>query len=140
MPDRVYAAAGRGQNGSIVEYRYGLQANIGIDLELGELIKKSFMFPENPLDSASGHLLLLSLPGRSALLHFDSKFRAASATEWDEGSTAYDLSCATLLATLVDEATVLQVTVKNIVFVGPATRYLPLFPSYKCKAMMVDTA
>ncbi|CAN8103139.1 unnamed protein product [Discula destructiva] len=120
-PDRIYAAAGRGQNGSIVEYRHGLQANIGIDFDCGTLIKKSFMFPENALDSESGHLLLLSLPGKSALLHFDSKFRAASAEEWDEDSTAYDLSCATLLATLVDPGTMLQVTEENIVFMGPAT-------------------
>lgn len=123
-------AAGRGHNGSIVEYRYGLQANIGIDFDCGTLVKKSFMFPENPLDPASGHLLLLSLPGKSALLHFDSKFRAASATEWDEDSTAYDLSCATFLATLLDEETVLQVTEENIVFVGPASRYFPSISAY----------
>lgn len=126
-PDRIYAATGRCKNGSIVEYRNGLQANIGIDFEVGTVIKKSFMFPENPLDPESGHLLLLSLPGKSALLHFDSKFRAASAEEWDDDSTAYDLSCSTFLTALVDQATIVQVTEQNIVFVGPATRYVVSF-------------
>lgn len=123
-PDRIFAATGRGYNGSIVEFRYGLHANIGIDFDCGTMVKKSFLFPENALDSASGHLLLMSLPGKSALLHFDSKFRAASATEWDQDCTAYDLSCSTFLATLIDAGTVLQVTEDNIVFMGPATRYV----------------
>lgn len=121
-PDRIYAATGRCKNGSIVEYRHGLQANIGIDFDCGTVIRKSFMFPENPLDAESGHLLLLSIPGKSALLQFDSKFRAASAQELDEHSTVYDLSCSTFLAQLIDEGTVLQVTEQNVVFVGPATR------------------
>lgn len=122
-PDKIYAAAGRGLNGSVVEYRHGLQANIGIEFDYGAVIKRSFMFQENPLDPASGYLLLLSLPGKSALLYFDSKFTAASATELEEDQTAYELSCSTFLATPVDEATILQVTEEDIAFVGPETRY-----------------
>lgn len=122
-PDRIFAAAGRGLNGSIVEYRHGLQANIGIEFDYGTVIKKSFMFQENPLDPASGYLLLLSLPGKSALLYFDSKFTAASVTELEEDQTSYELSYSTFLVTLIDEATILQVTEEDIVFVGLETRY-----------------
>lgn len=82
------------------------------------------MFQANPLDPASGYLLLLSLPGKSALLYFDSKFTAASATELEEDQTPYELSCSTFLATVVDEAVILQVTEEDIVFVGPGRRYL----------------
>lgn len=87
------------------------------------------MFQENPLDSASGYLLLLSLPGKSALLYFDSKFTAASATELEDDQTSYELSCSTFLVALVDEATILQVTEEDIVFVGPETRYFQHIPS-----------
>lgn len=82
------------------------------------------MFQENPLDPASGYLLLLSLPGKSALLYFDSKFTAASATELEEDQTSYELSYSTFLVTLIDEATILQVTEEDIIFVGPNTRYI----------------
>lgn len=121
-PDKIYAAAGRASNGSIVEFRHGLQANIGIEFDFGTVIKRCFMFQENTLDPASGYHLLLSVPGRSALLYFDSKFSATSASDVDQDQTPYDLSSPTLIATPVYEGIILQVTERGIVFVTPSTR------------------
>lgn len=124
-PDKVYAAAGRASNGSIVEFRHGLQANIGIEFDFGTVVKRCFMFKENSLDPDSGYHLLLSVVGRSALLSFDSRFSASSARELGQAETPYDLSRSTLIAFPVYEGVTLQVTERSIVFATASHRQAP---------------
>lgn len=124
-PDKIYAAAGRASNGSIVEFRHGLQANIGIEFDFGTVVKRCFMFKENSLDPASGYHLLLSVAGRSALLYFDSRFSATSARELGQGDTPYDLSRPTLIAKPIYEGITLQVSEGSIVFVTASHRQAP---------------
>lgn len=119
-PDRVFAAAGRGRNGSIVEYRHGLRANIGIDFDFGTVVKRCFMLPANVSEPDYGHHLLLSLPGRSALLRFDSDFSATFDVEPDE--TLYDISSPTLMAKRVSEDFIVQVTESGIVLINSSAR------------------
>lgn len=119
-PDKIFAAAGRGRNGSIVEYRHGLQANIGIDFDFGTVVKRCFMLPANVSDRDYGHHLLLSLPGRSALLRFDSDF--SSTFDVDPDETPYDISSPTLMARRISEETIVQVTESGIVFIKSSTR------------------
>lgn len=121
-PDKIYAVAGRASNGSIVEFRHGLQANIGIEFDFGTVVKRCFMFQENSLDPAAGYHILLSVPGRSALLYFDSKFSSTSASDVEQEQTPYDLGSPTLVAVPVYEGITLQVTERGIVFVTPSTR------------------
>lgn len=124
-PDKIYAVAGRASNGSIVEFRHGLQANIGIEFNFGAVIKRCFMFQENSLDPASGYHFLLSVPGRTALLYFDSDFSSTSVRDVEQDETPYDLFSPTLIATPVYEGITLQVTEKGIIFVTPSKRQAP---------------
>lgn len=119
QPDRIFAAAGRGKNASIVEYRHGLQANIGVEFDFGTVVKKCFMLPANVSDPDYGHHLLLSVPGRSALLHIPSDF--LDTFDVDQHQTPYDLSSPTLVATRVSEETIVQVTESGVVFVSSST-------------------
>ncbi|KAK7743196.1 hypothetical protein SLS53_004281 [Cytospora paraplurivora] len=119
QPDRIFAAAGRGSNASIVEYRHGLQANIGLEFDFGTVVRRCFMLPANVSDTDYGHHLLLSVPGGSALLHIPSDFLETFDVEQDQ--TPYDLSSPTLVATLLSRDTIIQVTESGIVFVGPST-------------------
>lgn len=120
-PDKLYAVAGRASNGSIVEYRIGMQANIGIEFDFGVVIKRCFMFHEDN-HPTSGYQLLLSVPGRSAQLAFDSKFSSQSASDVEQAHTLYDLGSPTLLAVEVDEGVTIQVTERGLVFVSPSNR------------------
>lgn len=119
-PDKIFAAAGRGRNGSIVEYRHGLRANIGIDFDFGTVVKRCFMLPANISAPDYGHHLLLSLPGRSALLRFDSDFSATFDVDPDE--TLYDISSPTLTARRVSEELLVQVTESGIVLINSSAR------------------
>lgn len=118
-PDAIYAAAGRNKEGSIVEFRYGLQANIGIELNLDAVIRKCFMFQDNALDPESGYHLLLSAAGRTALIAFDSHFSERDIGDDGQDQMLFDLSSPTLIAAPVYEGIILQVTEANIVFVSP---------------------
>lgn len=120
QPDRIFAAAGRGQSASIVEYRHGLQANIGVEFDFGTVVKKCFMLPANVSDPDYGHHLLLSVPGRSVLLHIPSDF--LDTFDVDQHQTSYDLSSPTLVATRLSEDTIVQVTEGGVVFLGSSTR------------------
>ena len=119
-PDKIFAAAGRGRNGSIVEYRHGLRANIGIDFDLGTVVKRCFMLPANVSEPDYGHHLLLSLPGRSALLRFDPDFSTTYDVDPDE--TMYDISSPTLTAKRVSGDLIVQVTESGIVLMNSSTR------------------
>lgn len=119
-PDRIFAAAGRGRNGSIVEYRHGLRANIGIDFDFGTVVKRCFMLPANVSEPDYGHHLLLSLPGRSALLRFDSDFSTTFDVDPDE--TLYDISSPTLTARRISEELIVQATENGVVLINSTTR------------------
>lgn len=119
-PDRVFAAAGRGKSASIVEYRHGLQANIGVEFDFGTVVKKCFMLPANVSGPDYGHHLLLSVPGRSALLHIPPDF--SDTFDVEQHQTPYDLSSPTLVATRLSEETIVQVTESGVVFLSSSKR------------------
>lgn len=120
--DKIYAAAGTGVNGSIVEYRHGLQASIGIEFDFGTVIRRCFMLSENELDPASGYHLLLSVADKSVLLYFDADFSTTSARDVDQDQTFYDLSSPTLIAQPIDHGGILQVTETGVLFLAPSIR------------------
>jgi hypothetical protein len=120
-PDRIFAVCGDGTEGAIVEYRYGLKASIGLDLEFGADMKQAWLLPlsEGPL--VDGYLLLLAMPDSTAGLILPSDF--SGATPVDEGMTPYDLS-STTLALEVEGQWKVQVTKEKIVLVNQHGRYV----------------
>lgn len=118
--DKIYAAAGTGSNGSIVEYRHGLQASIGIEFDFGVTIRRCFVLSEDELSPGSGYYLLLSVADRSTLLYFDAEFSTASLREIDHDQTAYDLSSPTLIAQPISPGVILQVTETGLVLITPS--------------------
>lgn len=126
-PSRIFATAGRGANGSIVEFRHGLQARIGLDLDCdaGSFIRRSFLLPASISNSSApegAHYLILSMPDRSTLLYLPPKF--SSIEYLDAEDSTFDLSSPTILAVAVSEQKIAQVTETCIVFVGPENRYV----------------
>lgn len=132
--DKIYAAAGRGTNGAIVEYRHGLQANIGIEFDFGTFIRRCFIFQVDAANPASNYHLLLSVAGKSAVLYFDADFSSASGRDIPQDRTSYDLSSPTLIAQPVDQGVILQVTETGLLFLPSLARHVycsqiaPLFP------------
>lgn len=80
------------------------------------------MLPANVSEPEYGHHLLLSLPGRSALLRFDTDFSTTYDAEPEE--TLYDVSSPTLTARLVSEELIVQVTEEGIVLINSSSRYV----------------
>lgn len=113
--DKIYAAAGTGSSGSIVEYRHGLQASIGIEVDFGTAIRRCFMLEGF---DASGYHLLLSVRDKSALLYFDPDFSTSSAGDIDQNETFFDLSSPTLIAQPLCEGLILQVTETGLMLLG----------------------
>ncbi|KAL1869983.1 hypothetical protein VTK73DRAFT_2877 [Phialemonium thermophilum] len=114
-PDRIFATSGRGRKGSVAEYRHGLQARIGLDLEYGTDIRKAWVFPSTIPGSSNGFHLLLSLPNSTGVLHLSRDL--SHGTELEPTSAQYDLSSRTLAA-ISNDGLVIQVTENHIVLVN----------------------
>lgn len=78
------------------------------------------MLPANVSEPEYGHHLLLSLPGRSALLRFDADF--SETFDVDPNETLYDTSSPTLTAKRVSEDFIVQVTENGVVLINSSTR------------------
>ncbi|KAK3368990.1 mono-functional DNA-alkylating methyl methanesulfonate N-term-domain-containing protein [Lasiosphaeria ovina] len=119
QPDRVFATSGRGKKGTVTEYRNGLRANIGLDLEYGAGVKEVWLFPSSHSGAPQDHHLLLSMPDCSIILNLSEDF--AQASELEPGSTPYDLSSPTLAVSHSDHFTV-QITKQSIVLLAAGRR------------------
>ncbi|KAK3936369.1 mono-functional DNA-alkylating methyl methanesulfonate N-term-domain-containing protein [Diplogelasinospora grovesii] len=114
-PDRIFSTSGRGATGSVTEYRFGLKANIGLDLEYEIGVKRAWMFADKHLSSPSGFHLLLSLPDRTAFLHLPDDF--SQAREPDASTAPYDLSSPTL-AVAHSEHLLVQITKQSVTLIA----------------------
>jgi hypothetical protein len=130
-PDRVFATSGRGMKGSITEYRYGLKANIGLDLDYGSGVKQAWLIPSSHPASPKGFHLLLSMPDRSIAVYLSEDFSLASVLNPD--TISYDLSSPTLAVACSDQLTV-QLTKGFVALVGPGNRYEGALKSVPGKA------
>lgn len=102
----------------MTEYRYGLQAKIGLDLEYGIGVKQAWVFRSH-FSSDLGFHLLLSMPDRTTILHLSDDL--SQATEPDPAAIQYDISSRTLAATASDEL-ITQVTENFIVLLSQSNR------------------
>lgn len=114
-PDSLFSASGRGVKGNLTQWRCGIQGRIGLDIESGEPIRRSWAFS---MDGPSGQGLygLLALPNSSMLLHFPNDFSQVDAVESDK--TAFDLASRTLHAHRAQSGLILQVTESSIALIS----------------------
>ncbi|KAK0619881.1 mono-functional DNA-alkylating methyl methanesulfonate N-term-domain-containing protein [Immersiella caudata] len=110
-PDRLFATSGHGQKGSITEYRYGLKAAIGLDLDYGYEAKEAWLIPWRNLMGETGYHLLLSMPDHTEVLPFPEDL--SSVKEIKAGDLLYDLSSPTL-AVSYNRDFLIQVTTKSV--------------------------
>jgi len=120
-PDRIFATSGHEKKGSIAEYRYGLKAGIGLDIDYGVEIRDAWIFPSKHLYGAPGYHLILSMPDSSAVLQLSEDF--SQAQEPVEASGKYDLSSPTL-AVAHFEHLIIQITTEAVLLISPDRRYV----------------
>lgn len=120
VPDRIFAISGIGTNGAVTEYRHGMIANIGLDIDYQAPVRQCWIFPANLNDPSEGFHLLLSLPDRTAVLHLSENL--AEASEVDTETVGYDLSSRTIAARQIAKTTIVQVTENALAVVGPGAR------------------
>ena len=114
-PDKIFATTGRGLKGTVAEYRYGLQADIGLDLEYGLPIRRGWLLPADFDSDDDDYHVLLSMPDRTSALRLGESM--SQVDEVDPETVAYDLSSRTLLAAKISTCMVVQVTENGIVLI-----------------------
>ncbi|OTB00057.1 hypothetical protein M426DRAFT_15804 [Hypoxylon sp. CI-4A] len=117
--NKIFACSGRGITGAITEFRYGIQARIGLDLTYSSNIKQCWAIPDFDETAEDGFFLLLALPNASAVLRLSRDLSEVS--EKDDDATPYDLS-STTLAVQETPGVVIQVTESSITIVTPTSR------------------
>ncbi|KAK8091161.1 mono-functional DNA-alkylating methyl methanesulfonate N-term-domain-containing protein [Apiospora phragmitis] len=121
--DRIFACSGRGKSGSITEFRYGLEASIGLETDFEIPVKHCWPVPLPNYLRHGGLHLLLSSPNKSDLLFISDDF--CQAELMIQQAVPYDLSSSTLACSASDGITV-QVTAGalTIVTTEDNTRHL----------------
>ncbi|KAI1386156.1 uncharacterized protein F4822DRAFT_306907 [Hypoxylon trugodes] len=109
--DKVFACSGRGITGAITQFRYGIQARIGLDLSYSSNIRHCWAISDFHGVVEDGFFLLLALPSGSAILHLSRDLSEVS--EKDPESTPFDLSSKTLAVQELD-GVVVQITTNCI--------------------------
>jgi hypothetical protein len=122
-PDRIFACVGKGAQGAISEFRYGLEARLGLETEFHTPVIDSWVLPATNClakdQSEDGSLFLLSLVHGSAVLNLSSD--ASEINELDPHMTCLDMSSRTIAAS-VHGGSVVQVTERCIRFADPYTK------------------
>jgi len=121
-PDRVFAAVDMGKKGAVVEYRYGLKADIGLDIDWPGAVKHIWLVSDHHPFSHQGYLLLLSAVDRSAAVYMSYDFGDAEEKTVDDG-VPFDLSSPTL-AMSCSAPMAVQVTRQSIVLAASDRRYV----------------
>lgn len=117
-PDRLFVCNGKGKKGAITEFRYGLEASIGLEVEYDTPIMRAWVL--SPFVD-TGTLFLLALGDRSALLSLSSD--ATEIEEVDEGFTPFDLESRTITAGMYGTSKI-QVTERTIVVINGSSTYV----------------
>lgn len=119
-PDRIFACAGKGAKGVITEFRYGLEAKIGLEMDYQMPIMEAWVLCpsfDSLDDDDDDSLFLLSLGDRSAVLRLSAD--AQSVGDLGEHETKFDLRFRTIAASMHRSFTI-QVTEQSIVLMnGP---------------------
>lgn len=121
--DRIYVCVGKGAKGSITEFRYGLEAKLGLMTDFNMPVMNAWALLGDLCTVADyrGSFFLLSLVNRSALLHLSSD--ATEIDELDNDSTLLDLRYRTVAASLHGECS-MQVTEKSAFYGDRSQKYV----------------
>ncbi|KAK6957381.1 hypothetical protein Daesc_000165 [Daldinia eschscholtzii] len=114
--EKIFACSGRGMSGAITEFRYGIQARIGLDLTYSSNIRQCWAISDFSGLAEDGFFLILALPNESAVLHLTRDL--AEASEKDHEAIPYDLSSTTLAVCEADGG-VIQITTNYITIATP---------------------
>ncbi|KAK3398660.1 mono-functional DNA-alkylating methyl methanesulfonate N-term-domain-containing protein [Sordaria brevicollis] len=118
-PDRIFAASGHGLTACITEYRYGLKADIGLELEVGSSgLKKAWLL--NFANTHGLYDLLWTTPTHSQVGELPDDFSDFVKPEPDQ--VPYDLSSPTLAVAQANGFTV-QVSTTSITLFKNEARY-----------------
>ena len=118
-PDRLFACVGKGIKSSIIEFRYGLEGKLGLEMDYETPILQSWVLSQDSigLEEDSGSIFLLSLGDHSAALLLSSD--ASEIMELETTSTRLELRFRTIAAAMQGNYTI-QVTERSIVLIcGP---------------------
>ena len=118
-PDRVFGTSGRGVTGAVTEFRYGLRADIGFEVDYQSPVKQSWIFATRTDTFDIEYRVLISLVDRSELCMSSD---LAQFNVHDDSVQLYDLKSRTLAAAQLSEDVILQVTENCLVFSGPSSR------------------
>ncbi|KAE8450543.1 hypothetical protein EG329_006274 [Mollisiaceae sp. DMI_Dod_QoI] len=116
-PDRIFACVGKGLKGAIAEFRYGLEARIGVETEYDAPILQVWALSSefDAIEDYDASLFLLSMGDTSTVLSLSGD--AADMAELDESSTKFDLSNRTITVA-TQETSMIQVTERTITVIG----------------------
>lgn len=119
-PDRIFSCGGKGMKGAITEFRHGLEASIGLEMDYDISITDAWVLypdPEN-IDDYGVSFFLMAVEDRSAVLRLAAD--AADVRELDQDSTVFDLGFRTITARMQGRS-MIQVTEKSIVEITGST-------------------
>jgi Mono-functional DNA-alkylating methyl methanesulfonate N-term len=119
IPDRLFACVGKGIKSSLIEFRFGLEGKLGLEMDFENPIMQSWVLPQDSygLEEDGGSIFLLSLGDHSAALLLASD--ASEVVVLDAASTRLDLRFRTITAATQERYTI-QVTERSIVVIdGP---------------------
>jgi hypothetical protein len=117
--DSIFSASCRGLKGSVVQWRWGMQARIGLDIETGEPIRQAWTFTTRH-GSETVLYGLLALPHSSTVLRFSESLDQVDMVLTED--TPFDLTSRTLHAVQVSD-TIIQVSETSINVATPRGRY-----------------
>ncbi len=127
-PDRIFATSGREPKGSITEFRYGIEAKIGVEIDYGDVLRQVWAVPV-----PGGVHLVLSMPDRSATLHLSQDL--SNAIELPDDTNGYDLTSRTLALERIEDDILVQVTERWAVVLRPGIeRYARTMPTVNVEA------
>ncbi|EHK20253.1 uncharacterized protein TRIVIDRAFT_58763 [Trichoderma virens Gv29-8] len=108
--DSIFSASGRGLEGSVVQWRWGIEARIGLDIETGEPIRQAWTFTAHRNNDRELYGLL-ALPHSSVVLRLSESLDQVDAIPPED--TPFDLASRTLHTVQVSE-TIVQITEMSI--------------------------
>lgn len=116
--DSIFSASGRGLKGSVVQWRWGIQARIGLDIETGEPIRQAWTFTtRHGIETVLYGLL--ALPHSSIVLRFSESLDQVDMVPAED--TPFDLTSRTLHAVQVSD-TIIQISETSINVATPGER------------------
>ncbi|PHH67961.1 hypothetical protein CDD82_953 [Ophiocordyceps australis] len=114
--DRVFSASGRGFKGSVTEWRMGMQARIGLEIEFDEPVKQSWLLESTSTQPENTFQVLMALPSHSILVNFRKDFTQVDAVAAHD--TELDLAHRTLHVSHSSQGHMLQITEASITLVA----------------------